>query len=782
MKTEKFKELSGLYAKFKDHENYSYRQENLAVCPIFKEIIWEALKNIPFEPLHLTGLIQVFKINVTNETFDYYLEQLIPNQETHDRLSEMAYAVDYPGFTGAGLNAITKLDRSQCQQVKAFLEKAFEVQTIEEACALCDDFESKNIPQVKQGVYSPWLYYINPKLFPILNNSHIFFKNWIGMDNGYSAAIRGFNEIKELLGETELGMIDMFAHSFEEYLEEFEGKPAVLDLATYDLKGRSIYKISHGSLFTNKTFSREDIQKYVTENNLICMSRYTGSRQGINFLNQIKVGDLIYLCNGGTKIKMIAEVKSDVFDFDESTVKYFGKDGTEWVYREVEPLYFAADENLKGLRGFRTMHMPSGNSTFWQVPSSEISQMNELIFKPYFNVQFTNSKTDSTQVKDSTPVALPVVVREDHELNSILFGPPGTGKTFETIEMALKYLGAHVPAGKDQKETRINQKKCFAELQAEGRVFFTTFHQNMSYEDFIEGIKPQKLKDKDDSLKYVIEDGLFMRACVEATYNYIVSNIEEFNNDQLPETELEEDIFNHKKKTVQTYLNDRRFELVEKDYSESFVFIIDEINRGNVSQIFGELITLIEPDKRLGKSEMLFVDLPYSKNAFAVPPNLYIIGTMNTADRSVEALDTALRRRFSFVPKLPIPGFLNPTREGIELDIMLSKINERLTILKDADHTIGHAWFWDVKDLEDLKKVYTNKILPLLQEFFYNDYEKLGLVLGDAFFEAPQMVSSNLFAKFTQGIGLASQYESVVKYKLKSVEDLNMEDFKSLYS
>jgi hypothetical protein len=778
MKEEKFNELKDLYGKFRDHEDYEYRQENLAVSPIFREIIQETLKNTPFEQKHLTGLIQVFKINVTNDTFDDYLKQLIPHQETHDRLSEMSYAVEYPGFTGAGLNAVTKLVSAQCHVVKTFLQKAFHVQTIDEACALCDDFESKNIPQVKQGVYSPWLYYINPKLFPILNNSHIFFKNWIGISNGYSEAIRGFNQIKELLGENDLGLVDMFAYNFEEYLEQFEEKPAALDLINYDLLGKRIFKISHGAILTNKSYENKKLLDYIEQNNLICMSRYTGKKQGAKFQTDLKVGDLVYLCYGGKKIKMIAEVKSEVFDFDEEIAEYFAREKGDWIYREVQPLFFAVKEKLENLQKFRARHMPSGNSTFWQVPKTEIPLMNELIFKPYFNIQFSNSSTidppDNNVVIDQDTFP----IRNDNELNAILFGPPGTGKTYETISRALLYLGEGISDDK-----RGEQKKRFAELQSDGRVFFTTFHQNMAYEEFIEGIKPQKPRDEDDSLKYVIEDGLFMRACVEATFDYMVSNFEVFENYREIGEDLDpESFYEYKKKHVQSFLDDREYEVVENDHSNSFVFIIDEINRGNVSQIFGELITLIEPDKRLGRAETLFVDLPYSKHSFAVPPNLYILGTMNTADRSVEALDTALRRRFSFIPKLPDPGILKPTNDGIELSTLLSKINERLTVLKDSDHTIGHAWFWDVKDLADLKEIYANKILPLLQEFFYNDYEKLGLVLGDSFFEENSQVSASIFAKFSGGNGIAGQYEQVWQYKLKAPKDLRIEDFQSLYA
>lgn len=168
----------------------------------------------------------------------------------------------------------------------------------------------------------------------------------------------------------------------------------------------------------------------------------------------------------------------------------------------------------------------------------------------------------------------------------------------------------------------------------------------------------------------------------------------------------------------------------EKPELKPYIIIIDEINRGNVSKIFGELITLIEASKRIGKKEELKVTLPYSGKEFGVPKNVYIIGTMNTADRSITSLDTALRRRFEFIEMMPDVSKLSMDCEGINLQELLKAINTRIEYLLDREKTIGHAFFISVENLEDLKKVFKNKIIPLLQEYFYNDYALIDAVLN----------------------------------------------------
>ena len=199
------------------------------------------------------------------------------------------------------------------------------------------------------------------------------------------------------------------------------------------------------------------------------------------------------------------------------------------------------------------------------------------------------------------------------------------------------------------------------------------------------------------------------------------------------------------------------------DNVPKYVILIDEINRGNISKIFGELITLIEPSKRLGADDEIIVELPYSKEKFGVPSNLYIIGTMNTADRSIALMDTALRRRFEFVEMMPEYDKLNKINiEGINIGEMLKTINERIEYLYDRDHTIGHAYFMSLKDgadISELALIFKNKILPLLQEYFYDDWEKIRLVLGDSQFIKEKKPSSDLFKSGTDYINDKILYE-----------------------
>lgn len=225
-------------------------------------------------------------------------------------------------------------------------------------------------------------------------------------------------------------------------------------------------------------------------------------------------------------------------------------------------------------------------------------------------------------------------------------------------------------------------------------------------------------------------------------------------------------------------------ESLTEDEEKRFVLVIDEINRGNISKIFGELITLIENDKRIGEDNEIIVTLPYSNDKFGVPSNLYIIGTMNTADRSIALIDTALRRRFTFKEYMPNAELLPENTDGVNLKKFLTVMNDRIEFLFDREHTIGHAYF--IKEdltFDKLVNIMKNKIIPLLQEYFYGDWEKIELILGGAgssdnnnyFISREEIKPSKLFKK-----NISSEYLSQYKYKI--VEEPTKNAFINLYS
>ena len=291
-------------------------------------------------------------------------------------------------------------------------------------------------------------------------------------------------------------------------------------------------------------------------------------------------------------------------------------------------------------------------------------------------------------------------MKKEFDKNVIFYGPPGTGKTYTTAKRAVEIC-------KTESEKELTDyseiMKKYNELKKKNRIEFITFHQSYGYEEFIEGIKPIVLNEDDESdsensqeIKYEIVDGIFKKFCDEAR------------------------------------------KAQDKENNE-YVLIIDEINRGNISKIFGELITLIETTKRAGKEECISTKLPYSKEEFTVPDNVYIIGTMNTADRSIALMDTALRRRFKFEEMLPNYDLLKDIfveDKGVKVNIgaMLKVINERIEYFYDREHTIGHAVFLELKEnnnIDKLENIFKKSVIPLLQEYFYEDYEKIRIVLGD---------------------------------------------------
>ncbi|MBM3455329.1 MAG: hypothetical protein FJX80_09305 [Bacteroidetes bacterium] len=570
-------------------------------------------------------------------------------------------------------------------------------------------------------------------------------------------------------------------------------------------------------------------------------------KQNYNILSSSIKNALIYLENPNQGITMLSDNHREKF------IKAF-----------VPSKQFKADNFIDDILDFfKPYEIRCKNELNYTRALSAILYNYQPVRNLWLDIVEENDELKNNNLNNNDMILMP--------LNQILYGPPGTGKTYTTIDKVAEICQP------DQylENNHEANKRVYDQLLKEGRVVFTTFHQSMSYEDFIEGIKPLKPGDEDQFLKYDVEPGILYQLAniakkvekrssaqvdwdnckffkmsiggknrpdihdwciqnnvvglgwggdedlaelkniydwyvfrdrfrelfpvtvqenryhIQAAFifnkmkigdivvitkgNHIIDAIgkvvgDYYFNDQNPTD------FCHFRKVewIATDMNASPEKFIEKQISQQsiyefydgdvkknvfkeltaievteekpYVLVIDEINRGNVSAIFGELITLIEEDKRIGKANELRSILPYSKERFGLPSNLYIIGTMNTADRSVEALDTALRRRFSFVEMLPKPELLKDKGEnnsgeieGIDLFSLLSTINERIEVLVDRDHTIGHAFFINDITIQDLRNTFANKIIPLLQEYFYGNYSKMELVIGSAFFEKKEV-------------------------------------------
>lgn len=319
----------------------------------------------------------------------------------------------------------------------------------------------------------------------------------------------------------------------------------------------------------------------------------------------------------------------------------------------------------------------------------------------------------------------------DYPLNLVLYGPPGTGKTYHTINYALAAI-EKCNLEELAAEPRHQLRHRFLAYQKSGQVAQVTFHASMAYEDFVEGIKPNV---KQNQLTYDITDGIFKQICKRAEQ--------------------------HQQEGLR------------------FVLIIDELNRGNIANIFGELITLIESDKRLGELEASQSILPYSKQNFSVPNNLYIICTMNTADRSTNLIDAALRRRFAFVKMRPQEILLKRISKHralypIDLSLMLQAMNERIQYLLDEDHCIGHAYFMHVRSLEDLKTTFYESVIPQLEEYFFKDMEKLSFILGEDFMQVGLPKKSNNWLH-------NPSIENNAYFRLKKPEEIDHTTFINIY-
>jgi len=517
-----------------------------------------------------------------------------------------------------------------------------------------------------------------------------------------------------------------------------------------DFYKESIMALGWDNLGNLKNYHSQDeiaqeLQKYSSKDSY----PKNDSKANWEFANKMDIGDIVYVKQGLEPILLGRGIIESDYIYDDTRNEYKSIRKVRWTHNGV----YNVDFNELDIKQWN------------QKTLTDISENKYKDFCKKIEKVFNNNAKEDKKNMNSQP------------RNQILYGPPGTGKTYNTVIKAIEITNPElIQKDKDGNvENYKTLKEKFDELKQQGQIEFVTFHQSYSYEEFVEGIKPDL---ESNELKYKLEDGIFKKICnsakinIEGDFEKIYSQfIEEI--DENHEFKTQKGSFkirvndndgltirtgdNFEKETCGTITKEQiknqtftsigrkqKLEAITKYLKEKYgltfsvsntvkphILIIDEINRGDVSKIFGELITLIEEDKRIGKEHQMTVTLPYSREPFGVPNNLYIIGTMNTADRSIALLDTALRRRFDFEEMMPKPELLRGKDiEGIDLEQLLTQINDRIKNEYDRDHQIGHSYLMGVENKEQLERAYKNRILPLLNEYFYNDIDSVAKILN----------------------------------------------------
>ena len=986
-------EIKAEYEWFRQTKVFQERRRQIDVFrPVAKSVLKTLLSKPAISNEDLTGLIHLFRPKPIGALASKYLVHIAANKKDADELISRFRDLDVGGYTAPGRFRIHDLTLEQLATVRQFLIDASVVKNAESGSALCETYDSKAVTYVTAGIYSPWLHYLNPEVFPILNNATKGFYKQRGIPVEYPALVRAMPQVQAAIGEHNLGLLDSMAwhgqiaeqldpkdgawHSAKwiKHIERadwelfFDACNEVVDRFGFDanspMLAMNIHQSSSDGVLMNIS-NRATIDMHLGEGTQVMLMLPKGETDRLLRRNEI-VETFVFSkpANAeGTRVTMdtfrskrdallpavmnateeiISRSQSSPFrkhhipdlyrmtidaDFRERALDYLLSGKGEWPGSTSSTnqtmRYWAAgfgtDDGNSELEAFKA-------GDYWQALRyadddtsstakearrlfAEITAGDHFLIKGYggqhdLRVHYVgrvksidnatkrinlvptaadlyngkaprgpgagnwyNTIIEVTRPEDIELLFGPsanrsaIPVRPAHDMNTILYGPPGTGKTFQTVVHALAIVDGR-PLSEIERTDRIKLRERFELLVKQRRIVMTTFHQSMSYEDFVEGIKPQTDKEN-GQISYVVEPGIFKRACTEAAYEYLkaaltpeqqtipfdelfasyteyveeqldsgkevriptrsgkelqVVDISERGNIKLRhvnhttsreyivslersralnaafedlnaidniDREFREviggsngtaywavlnqvrlkskDVVKLSRSTDEVLLLEDKLPHVERiDWSDRdfaqkkvapFVIIIDEVNRGNIAGIFGELITLVEQDKRAFQAEVAQVVLPYSKKPFAVPPNLYLLGTMNTADRSVEALDTALRRRFSFVEMPSRPDLVQqPDGFAVKLQPLLAAINGRIERLLDKDHHIGHSYFMDIHSADDpeweLRLVFKNKVLPLLQEYFYGDPRKLGAVLGPLWVKKREATAHKLFGKF----------------------------------
>lgn len=556
----------------------------------------------------------------------------------------------------------------------------------------------------------------------------------------------------------EFSFIDLYDVFFCKYGEN-EGLTD--DLEILNIYPHKIFKLSQG-----KDFSEEEHKLLLTKN-LVSVHKNTSSKgtstiaQGEAYI-QANIGDYFYLCKGNYYFELIGRFISEA---RPSEIEMFSDQN--WYVREFETVAKAI--NKKSYKGEKKWWTPNDNSTFIEIPNTELNVANDKIFNHFFSTEIISSKADY-KMKNIVKI-----LQEKKQI--ILQGAPGTGKTYNTAEIALRIINETDIDFKN----RILVKNEYQKAVDNGQIVFTTFHQSMDYEEFIEGIKPNI---ENGVINYEVQPGIFKKICKDAVQKDALKSLKEAIEKLKEDSDSSDEglilktieggefsvtyrggitfrVRSLKSKAKEGKDFPANIENIEKlytgetkgiynksyvwgileyikneygipDYQEdvdlkkNYVLIIDEINRGNISKIFGELITLLEADKRIGADNVITCRLPYSPNEeFGVPDNLYIIGTMNTTDRSLGHIDYAVRRRFAFVTlkseeEKVIEHYSNDDLKSVAIKLyneVISIVNNNVSPeFNVEDVKVGHSYFM-AKDKTELELKLKYEIKPLLIEY-----------------------------------------------------------------
>lgn len=789
----KIPELKKRWIDFQTDPFFQHRKQQLQFVPWAKRIIEETL-NQPLTNELLTGVLQITNHRSGAENVKKYIERNIPDLKLQQMLFEEYTAMGLKGFTTSSKGSIYGLTHGHLQLIQSFLQDAAQVKSIEDAISIVENFDSLNIPHVKAGIYSPWLYYLNPTIFPIKNNSHDGFIEWCEQpSDSYPVAIKLFHEAGEILGEKDLGLLDAFTHLFstdtEEAIEK-ENKISKMNLNT----------ILYGPPGTGKTYNT--INKAIEIINPEFFDSNPSReevRDEYERLRKEQQIEFITFHQSMSYEDFIEGIKPKKPEPNDTYVKYIVEEG---LFKKIAR---------------RADYQPTAQATTFSLNEDEFSKAS------FYKISLGNTAiADDEQIYryciDKGYIALgwggdiDFTGKSEHEIQQMV---PAELEKFaaQSVNYFIHYLktGDYVVISYGNLRFR-----------AIGKVAGEYEYKN------VDGLEVKQFRKVQWLLKEV-------DIPVEELYN---KQFQQQTIYKLNKSEVRREFFVKEQ-------SDKKDHEVKRNY----VLIIDEINRGNIAQIFGELITLIETDKRKGNAEALELMLPYSKENFSVPSNLYLIGTMNTADRSIEALDTALRRRFVFEEMQPKPELLSPKTmiarmlnspaslnfdwvdepyramadglyellgtnksieerlikindettgigywteqdlehindtdfTGVNLQQLLSIINIRIEKLLNRDHTIGHAYLTHVFSLADLQHAFHNKIIPLLQEYFYNDYKKIGWVIGGDFFEQYSDNETG-FAKFSFDDEGKEDFEEKIILRLKPYGEWTKETFIKIYN